>query len=69
MSFSQRHAAAGNVRTWAGDNYFTEMRSGSEEGSYLRLIDCWYPCTAGNVRTRAGDIAHFDKLLLHYSQA
>ena len=22
------------------NNYFTGMRSGSEEGSYLRLIDC-----------------------------
>ena len=27
--------------------YFTEMCSGSEEGSYLRLIDCVYPSTLG----------------------
>ena len=28
-----------------GNNYFTEMCSGSEAGSYLRLIDCVYHST------------------------
>jgi len=26
----------------AENNYFTDMSSGSEAGSYLRLIDCVY---------------------------
>ena len=29
------------------NNYFTEMRSGSEAGSYLRLIDFVYHSTLG----------------------
>ena len=29
------------------NNYFTEMCSGSEAGSYLRLIDCVYHSTLG----------------------
>ena len=29
------------------NNYFTEMRSGSEAGSYLRLIYCVYHSTPG----------------------
>jgi len=29
------------------NNYFTEMRSGSEAGSYLRLIDSVYHSTLG----------------------
>jgi len=31
----------------AADNYFTEMCSGSEAGSYLRLIDFVYHPTLG----------------------
>ena len=30
-----------------GNNYFTEMCSGSEAGSYLRLIDFVYHSTLG----------------------
>ena len=33
------------------NNYFTEMCSGSEAGSYSRLIDCVYHSTLG-VRVR-----------------
>jgi len=32
---------------WGGGNYFTEMCSGSEACSYLRLIDCVYHSTLG----------------------
>ena len=35
------------VRTARDHNYFTEMCSGSEAGSYLRLIDFVYHSTLG----------------------
>ena len=39
------HAAC--VRRRVKNNYFTEISSGSEAGSYLRLIDCVYHSTLG----------------------
>ena len=36
-----------NLNTKWGNNYFTEMCSGSEAGSYPRLIDFVYPSTLG----------------------
>jgi len=47
-----------NVSEWCGardNNYFTEMCSGSEAGSYLRLIDLMYHSTLGNPTGGAAD--------------
>ena len=37
----------GHDRSQFENNYFTEMCSGSEAGSYLRLVDCVYHSTLG----------------------
>ena len=52
MKFDSRsdHKQSKSVAKWRAlwwDNYFTEMCSGSEAGSYLRLIDFVYHSTLG----------------------
>jgi len=42
-----RAVMAGTMRREMSHNYFTEMCSGSEEGSYLRRIVCVYHSTLG----------------------
>ena len=44
---ADRAPARGKLRCQFENNYFTEMCSGSEEGSYLRLIDFVYHSTLG----------------------
>jgi len=44
---AQRRARSLHTRFEFENNYFTEMCSGSEAGSYLRLIDFVYHSTLG----------------------
>ena len=43
------------VWVWGANNYFTEMCSGSEEGSNLTLIDLLYHSTLGLRITKKKD--------------